>query len=244
MYFPAYPILGMLSENASDRSRWHRKNYITQALLYFPGRLDDDVFLGHIAMRTDITSRGVLDLIDDIHAINYLAKYAITPAILSIFLVQEAVIHGIDEELSGSAVRIAGASHGNRTPCIRETIAGLILDGAISLLLGQAWVHATTLNHELSDNPMENSSVVVLFVHIVQEVLNGFRGFVRIQFDLDRSLGGFQSNYGVLGSTRRLSIQTRMERENHTATNSNTHHSHGTHLRCWKGYLHLLHISS
>jgi hypothetical protein len=50
-------------------------------------------------------------------------------------VVQEAVVHGVDEELGGCAVRIAGASHGNGVLVVLQAVLGFVLDGSSGFLL-------------------------------------------------------------------------------------------------------------
>ena len=59
------------------------------------------------------------------------AEDGISNAILGLVSVKEAVVHGIDEELTGSGIGIGSARHGYGVALVAQSVAGLILDGGV-----------------------------------------------------------------------------------------------------------------
>ena len=58
--------------------------------------------------------------------------------------------------------------------------------------------HPATLDHEPGDDAVEDQVVVEPVVHILEEVLNGDRGLVRVELQGDRPLGGVEHDDRVL----------------------------------------------
>ena len=132
-----------------------------------------------------------LDLVDNIHAFNHLAKHAVAPALAGFAgVVQELVVFDVDEKLRGGRVRVHGSGHGNGAGLVAQTVIGLVFNGHSGGLLHHAWLKTTALNHETINDPVENSSVEVTALHILQEVCDGFGRFFGIQFQLDVAVVG------------------------------------------------------
>jgi hypothetical protein len=53
------------------------------------------------------------------------------------------------------------------------------------------------LNHEAVDDAVENRTVVVAVLGVLEKVLHGLRGLVRIEFHLHLAVTGFDRDHGV-----------------------------------------------
>src|SRR5690348_9742872 len=97
------------------------------------------------------------DLVNHIHALGDLSKYAITPTILAWrFKVEKAVVDHIDKELSRCGVRIARARHGQRAAVVFQFVIRLILYRIRGRFLNHSRFKSATLNHEALYNAMKN----------------------------------------------------------------------------------------
>ena len=109
------------------------------------------------------------------------------------FMVQEAVISYVDEELGGSRMRLHGARHGNGVLVVRQAVVSLVLDAwALVFFLFHARLETAALHHEVTDHAVENGVFVVAGVHVLDEVGNGDRCFLGVQLDDDVTVVGGQ----------------------------------------------------
>lgn len=70
------------------------------------------------------------DFVHYIHALSYLTKYAVAPALAGFGgVVEEVVVFYVDKELGGGAVGVGGAGHGDGAGVVGQAIVGLIVDG-------------------------------------------------------------------------------------------------------------------
>lgn len=132
-------------------------------------------------------SRRFADLAYDIHARGYFAEDGIAVALRGfVFEVEECVVGGVDEELAGSGIRIAGARHGDGADGVFQAVVRFVVDGFICGFLGKVCGKAAALNHKAVDHAVENGVVVKAFARVADEVGDGFRcfGFVERQADV------------------------------------------------------------
>ncbi len=160
----------------------------------------------------------VRDLVDHIHSADHLAEDRIASSVI----VERAVVDVIDEELASGGVRIVGARHGDRAPDVAQPVARLVPDRCplARFLFIHLRVEPAALDHETSHHAMEDQVVVEFVVNVLQEVLDGPRSFLRIQFEGDLAHGGIQHHDRVLvvglGEGRaRAQGQARTEAEDH-----------------------------
>lgn len=113
-------------------------------------------------------------------------------------MVQEVVVVHVDEELSGSRVRIARTSHGDRVLVVLQAVLSFVFDRFMGFFFFQARQEATALNHEAFDDAMENHAVIEAFTNITFKVSTGSGGVVVIEFDIDNAFVGCQTNHGVV----------------------------------------------
>jgi len=73
----------------------------------------------------------------------------------------------------------------NRAFYVLQAVVRLVVDRGVGRLLLHAGLEAAALNHEAIDDAMKYGVVIVAFLHIVKKVLDGFRRFFRVQFELD-----------------------------------------------------------
>ena len=75
-------------------------------------------------------------------------------------MVQEVVVHHVDEELGCSAVRVAGASHGDAVLIVLQAVLAFVFDGVVGGLLLHVSSEAATLDHEVLDHAVKDRAVV------------------------------------------------------------------------------------
>ena len=124
------------------------------------------------------------DFLHHVHALRHLAEHGVTPA-LRVFatVVEKGVIHGIDEELCGGRVRVAGARHGQGAGEILESVVGFVLDFGAGRFFLHAGGHAATLDHEAGDDTVKDRAIVETLVHVSEEIGRGLRSLDGIQFN-------------------------------------------------------------
>ena len=66
-----------------------------------------------------------------------------------------------------------------------------------ALGLAAAGVKTAALNHEIRDNTVKYSTVVMAVFAVLQEVGGGFGGFGEVEFEDDIAMGGMQRDHGV-----------------------------------------------
>ena len=73
---------------------------------------DHDILNWDILMPTFVAGASFFDFVDDVRAFDYLAEYAVAPALWGGGgVVQKVVVRGVDEKLSRGRVRVGGACH-------------------------------------------------------------------------------------------------------------------------------------
>ena len=160
-------------------------------------RLDNDIFHGNILVEAGIAGQDRLDPFDDVHAVNHLAKYRVTPALgVLAGVVEEVVVGNIDEELGRGGVGIHGACHGNAASDILQAIIRFVLDRAGRVLFLHLGLKTAALNHEAIDHPVKDGVIVVALFYISQKVGDRFGRFLSIQFQLDITEVGMK-NYHI-----------------------------------------------
>ena len=135
-----------------------------------------------------------LDLVDDIHALDNLAEDAVAPAVLA-RIVEEAVVGNVDEELGAGRVRVGGARHGDAADGVLEAVRGLVFDRRARGLLLHAGLEAAALDHEAFDDAVEDGVVVVAGFDVGNEVLDGLRRLLGIEFEGDDAVVGVQLDH-------------------------------------------------
>src|SRR6185369_8894508 len=81
--------------------------------LRLANRPDDDVLDGDIIVAPARPRLDLLDLVDDIHALDHLAENAVPPALILVFVIEAGVVLDVDVELRRRAMRIVGPRHGD-----------------------------------------------------------------------------------------------------------------------------------
>src|SRR6188474_397092 len=91
-------------------------------------RLGDGHIRGrHVLMARARGGRHLRNLVDDVHARGDLAEYRVT-VVRRAGMIEETVVHQVDEELRGGAVDVIGARHGEGAAGILEAVGGFVLD--------------------------------------------------------------------------------------------------------------------
>ena len=112
-------------------------------------------------------------------------------------MVEEAVVLDVDEKLRGGGMRVVGARHGDGVAVVLQAVVGFILDRRAGRLLLHARLEAAALDHEAVDDAVKDRAVVMAGLNVVNEVLDGFRRFVGIQFEGDDAEVGVQFDHGI-----------------------------------------------
>src|SRR5436190_21594407 len=112
-------------------------------------------------MKAAVTSRDRFYLVDHIAAFHYFSEHTITePLLIGGAVVQEVVIHNIEEKLCRRRVRIGSAGHGDGVSIVLQSIAGFVLDRGANRLLLHPGLEPAALNHKAVYYPMEYGVVV------------------------------------------------------------------------------------
>ena len=132
------------------------------------------------------------DFIQDILALDHLAKYGIAPS-LHVFArkVKEIVVGYVYEKLSSRRVRIHGACHGYGASIIFKTIVVFLLDRRICRFLLHFSIETAALDHKIVNDAVEDSAVVISALSVFDKVGNGRRRFFAVQFQGYVSEEGF-----------------------------------------------------
>ena len=116
--------------------------------------LDDDV--GHgLVVATGLDGS---DLVDDVHSVDDLSEDGVCGRGAGVVVVEELVVNEVDEELGSTGVG-SGIRHGDCSPDVGMSLAELIID-LISGSTGTVALGASSLDHEVLDDPVEGESVV------------------------------------------------------------------------------------
>lgn len=158
------------------------------------GALDDDRLDRHVTVLTFTTGGHCGHRIDDFLALAHLAEDAVAPAILS-WIVEEAVILEIDEELGAGAVRIRRAGHGEGALDVLEAVFRLVLDVAVGFLLLHVRSEAAALHHEVRDHAVEDQAVVKALLHILDEVGDADGSLGGVEFEFEGTFGGLHHDF-------------------------------------------------
>lgn len=151
------------------------------------------------------------DRVDHVRAGHDLAEDGVTPALRrGGGVVEEVVVHHVDEELRRGGVRIHRAGHGDRVAVVLETVGGLVLDRRVRFLLVHAREEAAALDHEARDDAVEDHAVVETFLHVGFEVGGRERGAFMVELDVDDAHVGGEANHVCLQKPIR-DRQKRME---------------------------------
>src|SRR5262249_7069212 len=136
-------------------------------------RLDHHVLDRHVSMSAEGARRYVVDLVHDIQALDNSAEHAIAHVISHLALVEELVVLDVDEKLRRGAVGLDGSCHGDRATLVGKAVGRLVFDWLAGFAFLQARLHAAALDHEVRDDPVENESVIVFVLDVLQEILDG-----------------------------------------------------------------------
>jgi hypothetical protein len=160
---------------------------------------DDHVLDRHVLVEALVAGAHGADLVDHVHAFDDLAEDTVAPALAGRRAeVQEVVIDGVDEELGGRRVRIAGARHRDRAALVLQAVGRLVLDRLAGVLLVHARLEAAALDHEVADHAVEDGVVVMPGLDVGNEVGRGLRGLFGVQFEGDDAVvGGQLDHWGV-----------------------------------------------
>lgn len=82
---------------------------------------------------------------------DHFAEYGV-----AIALIEEIVVLDVDEELAGRRIRYGGASHGQGTAHVGQTIFVFVLDRRLGFFLLHLRGEATALRHEARDHTVKN----------------------------------------------------------------------------------------
>ena len=97
------------------------------------------------------------------------------------------------EELRGGRMRLHGTGHGDGVLVVGEAVVRFVLDAwALVFLFFHARLETAALDHEVTDDTVENGVFVVACVHVLDEVGDGDRRFLGVQLDDDVTVVGGQ----------------------------------------------------
>ena len=104
-------------------------------------------------------SRGLngCNLIDHIHSLYDFSKYGIAETSWRLVgMVEEVIVHQVDEELAGSTVNDVGSCHCESAPVVRQRGRRLVLDLLIGGFLHHVCIKAAALDHEARNYAMKD----------------------------------------------------------------------------------------
>lgn len=160
------------------------------------GLFDDDVFTGNVAVEAARAGLHLGDGVDHVRAGHDLAEDGVAPALRrGGGVVEEVVVHHVDEELRRGGVRIHRAGHGDRVAVVLKTVGGLVLDRRVRFLLVHAREETAALDHEARDDAVEDLAVVKAFSDIGFEVGGRERGAFMVELDVDDAHVGGEANH-------------------------------------------------
>src|SRR5882672_12602344 len=136
--------------------------------------------------------RNVADPVDHIHALNDLAEYCIAPS--GFVGVERLIVEEIHVELRVAAMRILGAGHADRASLIRQAVAGFIdhfCGRGHELVIA---VEAAALDDEIGDDAVKSRARIVSLIHVFQEMRDGERSPLGVQFQSEISHGSKHLN--------------------------------------------------
>src|SRR5690606_32428045 len=165
---------------------------------------DDDRLGRHVRVTPGIAGTHGRHHVHHVHPLNHLTKYGITEAARWVVgVVEDVVVHQVDEELAAGTVHHLGAGHGQGATGVRHLRAGFVLDGIVGALLHHLRIETTTLHHEAGDDAVEDTAVIQAIVGVAQEVLDGDGRLVGPQLDLHYPFIGFHDHHRIgIGSHR------------------------------------------
>ena len=128
------------------------------------------------------------DLLHDIQAREHFSKdgVAIWRDCLGISQIELVVIDNVDEKLRGRAVRVTRAGHRQRAATIFQAVVGFIGYGRHGGFFHIATIlifKSPTLNHEISDDPVEDRIVEMLLLHVLDKIRHRLGSLVLVEFD-------------------------------------------------------------
>jgi len=132
-------------------------------------------------------------------------------------VIEKGVVHGIDEELAGGRIRVAGAGHGHGVGLVFQAAFRLVLDRLAGGLFAHIGIHPAALDHKSRDDAVEDQPVVVARFHVIQEIRHAFRGFVREERNGDVAHRGFKFHHdrllgrGLAGQAKRQNANGRKQ---------------------------------
>ncbi len=90
-------------------------------------------------------------------------------------------------------MRLHGAGHGDGVLVVGKTVVGFVLDAwALVFLFFHARLETAALDHEVTDDTVENRVFVVTGFNVLDEVGHGDRGFLGVQVQDDVAVVGGQ----------------------------------------------------
>ena len=101
-------------------------------------------------------------------------------------------------------MRVRGARHRDGAVLVLESVGRLVGDRGTGGAGAEVGCITATLDHEAVDHAMEDGAVVVAGLDVSQEVLDRLRRLLRIEFENDFALIGFQGNLWIGSSWRCL----------------------------------------
>ena len=126
------------------------------------------------------------DRVDHVRAGHDLAEDGVTPALRrGGGVVEEVVVHHVDEELRRGGVRIHRAGHGDRVAVVLKTVGGLVLDRRVRFLLVHAREETAALDHEARDDAVEDGAVIEALARQGDKVADGVRRNLGVQLGAD-----------------------------------------------------------
>ena len=111
---------------------------IYQVLFVDNCRSNDDVFFRYVTVAAAIAGSHFRDCINCIHAFNDFAEDTVAEMLHRwSFKIQKIIIHQINKELAGSAVRRTGSCHGNCSALVGNLIVCLVFNRSICCFLAE-----------------------------------------------------------------------------------------------------------
>ena len=111
------------------------------------------------------------DPVNHIHPFQNLAEDRV-PGTIRARAVEHVVVHDIDEELCGSAVRGRCSGHGKGAAIIFQAVGGLILDRCVGRFLLAISGKTAALCHEAGDDAVKDGAAIKTSFDIIQKIFD------------------------------------------------------------------------
>ena len=136
---------------------------------------------------------GSRNSINNVHTGSYLTK-------CSILAIQVLCILVHNKELRASRVGAGRTSHGQNATLVLQIILNTVKEelalDAVTGATHTSTVGAATLDHETTDDTMENQAIIIVMICQVDKVVNALRCYIGVQFTLNDAAINADDYYG------------------------------------------------